>query len=65
MMPEDERETASRETVKRDIEGVSYTCDKGSCDYDGYLIPVEYDRRDYVRVVCPRCFEVEWIAVYE
>lgn len=64
MMPEEERETPSRETVKRDIEGVRYVCDFGTCDYEGYLIPVEYDRDDYVRVVCPQCFETEYLSVY-
>lgn len=58
-------EEASRETVKRDIEGVHYSCDVGGCEYDGYLIPNDWDTRDWAHVVCPRCFEPNWVRVYE
>lgn len=57
-------EQPSRETVRGDIEGVHHSCRLDGCEYEGYLVPVDWDTSDYARVVCPRCFEPEWVRVY-
>lgn len=54
-------ELASRETKHGDIEGVRLFCE---CGADKTLIPVDWDTRDWAKVVCPVCFREVWIEVY-
>lgn len=59
-------EQASRETVRGDIEGVLFHCSRPTygCGYEGYLIPTEWETRDWARANCPGCFEPIWERVY-
>lgn len=52
----------SRETVRGDIEGYAHHCK--TCGRDAVLVPIDWETRDWAQVVCPMCFEVDWIEVY-
>lgn len=66
-------EQASRETTAKDVEGAHFVCEAPSfdregrqfgCGYEGYLIPNDWDTRDWARATCPQCFEPIWTRVY-
>lgn len=52
----------SRETVAKDIEGLAHLCN--NCGRDATLVPLDWDTADWAKVVCPMCFEIDWIRVY-
>lgn len=51
----------SQQTTHKDPEGRYLECE---CYFNGYLIPVEYNGRDWDGVRCPDCSELSWIRVY-
>lgn len=51
----------SQQTTHKDPEGRYLECE---CYFNGYLIPVEHNGRDWDGVRCPDCSELSWIRVY-